>query len=97
MILKNNDEVVEFLGKNTVLKFEFFSDSLCVFQTCIPKKLGDSYVFYEVTFYHNENDVFGRYDSFSEYLKKENIQKLIEFDDVTLKRTLLYQQKFSDN
>ena len=35
MILKNQKEVIDFIGKETVLKFDYIADNIVTFKTCI--------------------------------------------------------------
>ena len=37
--MKNQKEVIDFIGKETVLKFDYASDNIATFKTCIAEKI----------------------------------------------------------
>ena len=63
--MKNQQEVIDFIGKETVLKFDYASDNIATFKTCIAEEN----IIYEVALFFEEGMTFFNYDSFNNFLE----------------------------
>ena len=90
MILKNQQEVIDFIGKETVLKFDYIADNIATFKTCIIRN--DN--IYEVALFFEEGMTFFNYDNFYNFMEQMQVFTVYEVCEVTNVRTKLYEQKY---
>lgn len=72
--LPTEADVINLIGFETPLKFEFISDGIFTFKTVIPNQK-DDIIFYEIEFFSNPDKSldFFAYDTFSNFLLKYQI------------------------
>lgn len=90
--LKTEADVINLIGYNTPMKFNFTSEGIFTFNTIIPDESKQGIIYYEVEFFTEEGrqpDFFA-YDSFSNFLLKYRVHTVTALDESTLKRTQLY-------
>ena len=90
MILKNQQEVIDFIGKETVLKFDYIADSIVTFKTCITRNNN----IYEVALFYEEGMTFFNYDNFYNFMEQMQVFTVYEVCEVTNVRTKLYEEKY---
>ena len=89
--LTTEADVINLIGFETPLKFEFISDGIFTFRTVIPNQK-NGIVFYDVEFFSNPDKSldFFAYDSFSNFLLKYQIHSVTAIDKSTATRTEIY-------
>ena len=89
--LTKEAEVINLIGYETPLKFEFVSDNIFTFKTVIPSQENDI-VFYEIEFFSNPNESleFFAYDSFSNFLLKYQIHTVNAINNLENTRTEIF-------
>ena len=89
--LTTEADVINLIGFETPLKFEFISDGIFTFRTVIPNQK-NGIVFYDVEFFSNPDKSldFFAYDSFSNFLLKYQIHSVTAIDKSTDTRTEIY-------
>tara|TARA_R110000772_G_scaffold237560_1_gene349447 strand:- start:204 stop:506 length:303 start_codon:yes stop_codon:yes gene_type:complete len=98
MELKTEQEVIDLVGRETTLKFEFMSDNLMTYSTLVPFIKDEELKRYKVSlFYEDLQDVFA-YDNLIGFLSDFQIFELIEENECCKgKGIVLYQNKYEGN
>ena len=98
MELKTEKEVIDLVGEETTLKFEFMSDNLMTYKTLVPFiKDGDLKRYKISLFYEDLQDIFA-YDNLSNFLSNFQIFELIEENECCKnKEVVLYHNKYKGN
>ena len=94
MKLKTEQEVIDLIGKETILKFDFMSEGLLAYDTVVPKIIDGDLISYEITFFYKELKDFFCYDSLSNFLSEFQIFELAV--NVSGNRTILYHNKYNN-
>jgi hypothetical protein len=89
--LTTEADVINLIGFETPLKFEFISDGIFTFKTVIPN-VKDGIVFYEIEFFSNPDKSldFFAYDTFSNFLLKYQIHTVNAINESTNAKTEIY-------
>lgn len=89
--LTTEADVINLIGFETPLKFEFISDGIFTFKTVIPNQK-DGIVFYEIEFFSNPDKSldFFAYDTFSNFLLKYQIHTVSAINESTNTKTEIY-------
>ena len=89
--LETEADVINLIGFETTLKFEFISDGVFTFKTVIPNQKNDI-VFYEIEFFLNPDKSldFFAYDTFSNFLLKYQIHSVSSINESTNTKTEIY-------
>tara|TARA_R110002167_G_scaffold72297_1_gene203471 strand:+ start:676 stop:969 length:294 start_codon:yes stop_codon:yes gene_type:complete len=89
--LETEADVINLIGFETTLKFEFISDGVFTFKTVIPNQKNDI-VFYEIEFFSNPDKSldFFAYDTFSNFLLKYQIHSVSSINESTNTKTEIY-------
>ena len=89
--LTTEADVINLIGFETPLKFEFISDGIFTFKTVIPNQK-DGIVFYEIEFFSNPDKSldFFSYDSFSNFLLKYQIHTVSAINESINTKTEIY-------
>ena len=93
MTLKSQQEVIDFIGKETVLKFDYIADNIATFRTCITY---DNDI-YEVALFFEEGMAFFNYDNFANFLEQMQVFRVYQICEVTSIRTKIYEEKYKGN
>jgi len=89
--LTTEADVINLIGFETPLKFEFISDGIFTFRTVIPNQK-NGIVFYDVEFFSNPDKSldFFAYDTFSNFLLKYQIHSVTAIDKSRDTKTEIY-------
>jgi len=89
--LTTEADVINLIGFETPLKFEFISDGIFTFRTLIPNEK-NGIVFYDVEFFSNPDKSldFFAYDTFSNFLLKYQIHSVTAIDKSRNTETEIY-------
>ena len=89
--LTTEADVINLIGFETPLKFEFISDGIFTFRTVIPNQK-NGIVFYEIEFFSNPDKSldFFAYDTFSNFLLKYQIHSVTAIDKSRDTKTEIY-------
>ena len=89
--LTTEADVINLIGFETPLKFEFISDGIFTFRTLIPNEK-NGIVFYDVEFFSNQDKSldFFAYDTFSNFLLKYQIHSVTAIDKSRNTETEIY-------
>jgi len=89
--LTTEADVINLIGFETPLKFEFISDGIFTFKTVIPNQK-DGIVFYDIEFFSNPDKSldFFAYDTFSNFLLKYQIHTVNAINESTNTKTEIY-------
>ena len=89
--LTTEADVINLIGFETPLKFEFISDGIFTFRTVIPNQK-NGIVFYDVEFFSNPHKSldFFAYDTFSNFLLKYQIHSVTAIDKSRDTKTEIY-------
>jgi len=89
--LTTEADVINLIGFETPLKFEFISDGIFTFRTVIPNQK-NGIVFYDVEFFSNPDKSldFFAYDTFSNFLLKYQIHSVTAIDKSRNTKTEIY-------
>ena len=90
MELKNQQEVINFIGKKTALKFDYIADNIVTFKTCLVNNNN----IYEVALFYEESQIFYNYDNFKDSLHRMQVYTVYEVCQVTNIRTKLFEEKY---
>ena len=90
--MKNQKEVIDFIGKETVLKFDYASDNIATFKTCIV----DENIIYEVALFFEEGMTFFNYDSFNNFLETMQVFTVYELCQERNTRKKIYEEKYKE-
>ena len=93
MILKNQEEVIKFIGKETALKFDYIADNIVTFKTCLVNNNN----IYEVALFYEDGKIFYNYDNFKDGLQDMHVFSVYEVCEVTNLRTKLYEKEYKGN
>ena len=98
MNLKTEEQVIDLVGKETTLKFEFMSDSVITFVTLVPFIKDGELKRYKVSLFYEELQDFFAYDNLSNFLSNFQIFELIEENECCKGNgTVLYHNKYKGN
>lgn len=93
--IQNEGDIINLIGYETILKFDFLSDSIMTFNTISPINIDGNYVNFQIEFFI-EDDItsleFFNYDSFSNFLLKYKIFRLCKINDIS--QDVLYKRKY---
>jgi len=89
--LTTEADVINLIGFETPLKFEFISDGIFTFKTVIPNQK-NGIVYYDVEFFSNPDKSldFFAYDTFSNFLLKYQIHSVTAIDKSENTETEIY-------
>ena len=89
--LTTEADVINLIGFETPLKFEFISDGIFTFRTLIPNEK-NGIVYYDVEFFSNPDKSldFFAYDTFSNFLLKYQIHSVTAIDKSRDTKTEIY-------
>ena len=89
--LTTEADVINLIGFETPLKFEFISDGIFTFRTVIPNQK-NGIVYYDVEFFSNPDKSldFFAYDTFSNFLLKYQIHSVTSIDKSENTETEIY-------
>ena len=90
--MKNQQEVIDFIGKETVLKFDYASDNIATFKTCIA----DENIIYEVALFFEKGMTFFNYDSFNNFLEIMQVFTVYELCQERNTRKKIYEEKYKE-
>jgi len=98
MELKTEQQVIDLVGKETTLKFDFMSDEVMTYTTLVPFIKDGMVRNYKISFFYEElQDIFC-YDNLSNFLSNFQIFELIEQDECCKENAIvLYQNKYKGN
>ena len=85
-VLKHEDSIKNFIGRKTVLKFDFMSDNIAKYKTVTPIKINPNkeddinsyFVNYEIEFFVEDGRELFCYDTLSEFLDRHQIYEVFE-------------------
>jgi len=99
MELKTEQEVIDLVGGETTLKFEFMSDNLMTYTTLVPFiKDGELKIYKVSLFYEDLQDVFAYDALIGGFLSDFQIFELTEENECCKgKGIVLYQNKYKGN
>ncbi len=90
MRLKTQQDVINFIGEKTALKFDYIADNIATFKTCIVNNNN----IYKVAFFYEDAQIFYNYDNFKDGLYRMQVYTVHEICQVTNIETKLFEEKY---
>ena len=89
-------QIIELVGKDTVLELHCIIDSVMDYRTVIPQLRDGEYINYKVSFFYEEHKVIFKHDTLSGFLEDFQIYELTEIRDIKEQYTNIYEEKYID-
>lgn len=93
---KTSKEVIDLLGEETFLKFDFFTENTIYFKNLQPCFVDGMICNFEISFYLKD-DTFYKYQKLGDLLYKNTICDLNLVNEETHERTELFFQRYDEN
>lgn len=92
--LENEQAVLNFIGKKTIMKFQIGMDCTLTYRTVVPKYINEEYHYIEVTLFYKDTDDFLDYDEFEKLMYGKQVFEVKIFFPESAK--LIYHKKYID-
>tara|TARA_R110000782_G_scaffold3392_1_gene12481 strand:+ start:203 stop:490 length:288 start_codon:yes stop_codon:yes gene_type:complete len=73
-------QIMDFIGHESVLEFQFMSDGVVGYKTVMPELETGNYYHYEIEFFFESLSECFRFDNFSSFLRQLQIHTVIEVE-----------------
>ena len=93
----SRQQVIDIVGKDTVLEFHCIIDNVMDYRTVIPQLVSGEYIHYKVSFFYEDLREFFRHDTLSGFLDQFQIYELTEIRDLPKCYTNIYEEKYNGN
>jgi hypothetical protein len=92
--LINQQAVINFIGKNTGVKFKCSVGGILHYETVLPKYINEEYCHFEVSVFHNSSEDFLDFETLEDVCYKRQVFELKLISNKTTGRNTLYHQKY---
>ena len=87
-------QIIELVGKDTVLEFQCMVDSVMEYKTVIPQLVGGEYIDYKIMLFHEMLQPIFRSDTLSGFLDKFQIFELAEVRDLPTQYKEIHSEQY---
>ena len=74
--LKTQEDCINFIGKETIVKFDYASDNMLIYKSVTPIEIDEEYVNFELSIFCGDGDTFFCYEPLGKLMFKKQIFEL---------------------
>ena len=93
--LANKQAVINYIGKNTVVKFSAYLDGVMHYEMVVPKTINDEYYIMRIEVFHNE-EPFMDFETIEDLTHKRQVFELHRAEYPFGESECLYHEKYID-
>jgi hypothetical protein len=92
--LANQQAVINFIGKNTGMRFKCSVDGILHYETVLPKYMNEEHYYFEVSVFNNSYEDFLDFETLEDVCYKRQVFELKSISKETTGSKTLYHQKY---